>query len=176
MVDISIVFTTLTPLYVYVRPLNPHTTTVIVGIIENVENFKVAPWSIWFVAVIFQPIGCAFGYFVSRNVVKLRNKECRTICLETGVQNFALTIAVVNLSFADDEALRNKVMLFPVTYGLMYIINSVVLVLLLKLHVSKFDEPEEEKEGEADEKEGEVEGGKVEDASVGYTAVELKAV
>ena len=67
-------------------------------------------------------------------------------------------------------------MLFPVTYGLMYIINSVVLVLLLKLHVSKFDEPEEEKEGEADEKEGEVEGGKVEDASVGYTAVELKAV
>ena len=74
-------------------------------------------------------------------MAKLLNRDCRTICLETGVQNFTLTIAIITLSFKDESA-RNNVLLFPITYGFCYIINSVLIVLFLKNYVSTFDESE----------------------------------
>ena len=112
----------------------------IFGVIENESRlFHTAPYSVWVISLIFQPLGCCFGYFVARNCAKLVNKDCRTICLETGVQNFTLTIAIINLSF-DDESVRNDVLLFPITYGFCYIINSVLIVMFLKTYLSKFDE------------------------------------
>ena len=118
------------------------TLALIFGIIENEDKlFHSAPWSVWVISIIFQPLGCIFGYFVSRNIVKLSNKDSRTICLETGVQNFTLTIAIITISF-DDESVRNNVLLFPITYGFCYIINSIFIVLFLKYYVSGFDEVE----------------------------------
>ena len=53
-------------------------------------------------------------------------KDCRTISLETGVQNFKLTIALVNLTFAGTQ--RDEILLYPLLYGFMYIINAALLV------------------------------------------------
>ena len=109
------------------------------GVIENEEKlFKTAPWSIWVISIIFQPLGCIFGYFVARNCAKLTNKDSRTICLETGVQNFTLTIAIINLSFQEEHT-RSDVLIFPITYGFCYIINSILIVLFLRNYVAKFD-------------------------------------
>ena len=127
------------------------------GVIENEEKlFKTTPWSVWVISIIFQPLGCAFGYFVARNGAKLTNKDSRTISLETGVQNFTLTIAVINLSFKN-ESIRNDVLIFPITYGFCYIINSVLLVLFLKHYVSNFDEVSPSQTGEEEEREKNIE-------------------
>ena len=123
------------------------------GIIENEERlFKTAPWSVWIISIIFQPLGCVFGYFVSRDVAKLTNKDSRTICLETGVQNFTLTIAIINLSFKD-ETTRSDVLIFPITYGFCYIINSVLIVLFLRKFVANFDVEQDDNDEENEDKE-----------------------
>ena len=112
----------------------------VVGIYENKERlFEAAPWSIWVISIIFQPLGCAFGYFVARKGANLTNKDSRTICLETGVQNFTLTMAVITLSFNDDST-RSDVLIFPITYGFCYIVNSVLIVLFLRNYVAGFDD------------------------------------
>ena len=49
-------------------------------------------------AAIYQPLGCSFGYFIAR-ISKLDRRDCRAISLECGVQNYAIAIAVVAISF-----------------------------------------------------------------------------
>ena len=88
-------------------------------------------FSIWFVAIIFEPLGAAFGFVVSKYVMKLDTKECCTIALETGVQNSSLIIAIVALSFPDPGQ-RDAVLIFPYIYSLCYIFNSAWIVWVLR--------------------------------------------
>lgn len=101
-----------------------------------------APASLWISAVLMEPLGALCGYMSAKYLGQSR-KDCRTIGLETGVQNVTLTIAIIALSFEGKQ--RDEVMLFPLLYGLWYIINSAWLVLFLRLYVAPMDELEEEK-------------------------------
>ena len=126
------------------------------------EDFGNLPASVWFMGFILQPLGCGFGYFVA-NALGMTGKDKRTISLETGVQNFTLTIAIINLSFTD-PVLRSVIM-YPLAYGLMYFLNSLLIVVFYKYYLAPLDAPEEQ------------EGQKVrQDESKESEAVEAKVV
>ena len=130
-----------------------------VGLLVYWNDLKSAPWAMWVIAIIMEPAGACFGYFFSL-LVDLSRKDARTIGIETGVQSFTLTIAIITLSFEGDE--RDDVLLFPILYGVMYIINSGWIILFLRLYLSKYDDvdadPQKDwNEGEKTEEEKEVE-------------------
>ena len=98
--------------------------------------FAASPWSVWVMAVILQPAGCSFGYFVAK-LLGLPHKEQRTISLETGVQSFTLTIAVINLTFTGD--VLEKALMFPLAYGLLYFANSAGVVAFYRFYLAPMD-------------------------------------
>lgn len=117
----------------------------IFSIIIYNDIFAASPWSVWVMAVILQPAGCGFGYFVAK-FMGMTHKEQRTISLETGVQSFTLTIAVINLTFTGD--VLKKALMFPLAYGLLYFGNSAGVVAFYRFYLAPMDGPEEGKEGE----------------------------
>lgn len=99
-----------------------------------------------------QPTGCLFGYWMSK-ALGLTLKDQRTISLETGVQNFGLTMAIINLTFTGAEL--KDTLQFPLSYGLMYFVNSMLLVALYRYYLAPQDDDliitgEGEGEGEAE--------------------------
>mmetsp|Transcript_1757 Transcript_1757/g.2755 ORF Transcript_1757/g.2755 Transcript_1757/m.2755 type:complete len:343 (+) Transcript_1757:68-1096(+) len=107
------------------------------GLITYYADMASAPLSLWVCAIIMEPCGALFGYG-SGHILGLNRKDCRTIALETGVQSFTLTLAIIALSFEGEE--RDRVILFPLLYGMMYIVNSVWIILFLRLIVAPHDE------------------------------------
>lgn len=99
-----------------------------------------APASLWVSAVLMEPAGAVFGYAGSR-FCNLSRKDSRTIGIETGVQNFTLTIAVITLSFSGSA--RDEYLLFPILYGFMYIINSGAIIVFLKYYLAPLDKLDE---------------------------------
>lgn len=106
----------------------------VVGILDNPDLFVPANFpNVWIAGVFYQPIGCAFGFFVARTA-KLPRAEQRAVCLETGVQNFVLAIAIATLSF--EGCTRRVVLTFPLVATFWYLINSVWITVLLRRHAS----------------------------------------
>ena len=111
-----------------------------------------------------QPTGCLFGYWASK-FLGLTPKDQRTISLETGVQNFGLTMAIINLTFTGQEL--KDTLQFPLSYGLLYFGNSVIVVALYRYYLAPQDddhvliEAEAEAEAEARAGAGAVDKGEV---------------
>lgn len=114
-----------------------------------------ADWTIWMAGILLQPLGCIFGYFAG-HLFGMNSKDNRTIALETGVQNFTLTIALINLTWANDTQKRNDIMLYPLVYGFLYIIHSFWIVGLLR-YLAQDDVSEEVELLERGQKEKETE-------------------
>lgn len=111
------------------------------SIIIYEDIFAASPWSVWVMACILQPTGCLFGYWVSR-FAGMSRKDQRTISLETGVQSFTLTIAVINLTFSGD--VLKKALMFPLAYGILYFSNSGALVAFYRFYLAPMDNDDEE--------------------------------
>lgn len=120
----------------------------ILSLIIYADIFAATPWSAWVMAVILQPSGCAFGYFASK-FAGMPHKDQRTISLETGVQSFTLTIAVINLTFSGD--VLEKALMFPLAYGILYFANSALVVAFYRFYLAPMDPEEEEVKEEAKE-------------------------
>jgi bile acid transporter len=95
------------------------------------DLFSNAGYEVWSMCVILQPLGCAFGYFISK-MCGMSSTHMRTISLETGVQNFSLAVAVIQLSFKSDADTLEYALMFPVCYGLLYLFWSPIIVLLFR--------------------------------------------
>ncbi len=98
------------------------------------------PTEVWVLALLLQPLGCAFGFF-SAKLLSMSPKDQKTISLETGVQNFTLTIAVINLTFQGE--VLEKVLMFPLAYGLLYFSNSGILVAFYRWYLTTEDDNED---------------------------------
>ena len=118
-------------------------------------------------AILLLPLGASFGYGLS-TLMKMTPKECRTIALETGIQNTTLTLAVIILSFptgkvkdcvniddADDKAAcvlvqealterQEDLLAFPLLFSFFLILTATALT----FGFYKLTEGEEEEEGE----------------------------
>jgi bile acid transporter len=64
----------------------------------------------WGLACFFQPLGCAFGYCVSW-LAGLDFADQKAVAFETGVQNYALVIAIITLSYTGCD--RADALTFP---------------------------------------------------------------
>lgn len=107
----------------------------VVGIVET--DVHKSNWRVWLVGGLMEPIGAAFGYGVSY-LLKLHPRDCRTVSLETGVQNSSLAIAIASLSF--DGQIRDDVLVFPFMYSFFYCVNSIWIVVLYR-YLAKYDPP-----------------------------------
>ncbi len=124
---------------------------VIISIAAYGNFFSDAGYEVWVMCVILQPLGCAFGYFVSK-MFGMSSTHMRTISLETGIQSFGLTIAVIQLSFKSDEDTMEYALMLPVCYGFLYLFWSPIIVLLFR-HYQSNDRTEKEKDNRSGDKE-----------------------
>mmetsp|Transcript_28717 Transcript_28717/g.92004 ORF Transcript_28717/g.92004 Transcript_28717/m.92004 type:complete len:140 (-) Transcript_28717:157-576(-) len=92
----------------------------------------------WVVAALFQPIGCAFGFAVA-TLSRLERADVRAVSLECGVQNYALVLALVQLSFSGCE--QEAVSEFVLVSSAWYVISSLWIVAALRWLHARRDPP-----------------------------------
>jgi bile acid transporter len=127
------------------------------GVVAYFDEIMGAPASLWISAILMEPCGAFFGYGVAY-AVGIGRKDCRTIAIETGVQSFTLTMAIIALSFEGEE--RDDVLLFPLLYGTMYIVNSIWIVALLRYVVAPLDDDCDDQKSLTSEIDGDVDNQK----------------
>jgi len=116
------------------------------GVIQNPDLFVPSKYPrAWLSAAFFQPIGCLLGYCLAR-LARLPHPECRAICLETGIQNFVLALAIIALSFSGCD--RLVISTFPLISTFFYLVNSIWITAFLRFVMSRFDSDEESEETE----------------------------
>ena len=118
--------------------------TLVLSFIAYGNYFADAGWKVWVMCVLLQPLGCAFGYGVAK-LLGMSQKHQRTISLETGIQNFGLTVSIIQLSFRSDVDTMEYALMFPFCYGILYLVWSPILVLLFR-HQSSRSPPEEQED------------------------------
>jgi len=101
---------------------------IVVGMNDNLDLWKEG-WKIYLGSGLVQPFGLLFGYCVSKYIIGLPEKLAQTISLETGLQNIALIIAIVEISFSD-ETIRDEVLKFPLMYSLWYIFWTLGIIII----------------------------------------------
>lgn len=128
------------------------------------EDMGTAPAALWIIAFLMEPVGALFGYS-GATLLGLDRKDCRTIGIETGVQSFTLTMAIIVLSFSGED--RDKALIFPILYGVMYLVNSAWIVFVLRYLVAPLDNTEEDEAAEKNDADKE--------AAKGTTAAAINA-
>ncbi|XP_048197063.1 ileal sodium/bile acid cotransporter [Perognathus longimembris pacificus] len=80
---------------------------------------------LWVIGTIFPIAGYSLGFFLAR-VAGQPWHRCRTVALETGMQNSQLCSTIVQLSFTPEEL--NLVFTFPLIYSIFQIIFAAILL------------------------------------------------
>jgi bile acid:Na+ symporter, BASS family len=86
-------------------------------------------WTIYAAAIGLGLIGVTIGYWFAK-ALKIHPRSCRTIALETGIQNGPLAITIVLLSFSG--AVADQVVLIPALYSLFIVISSSFITLYFR--------------------------------------------
>lgn len=97
------------------------------GIVTNTEVFTES-WKLWVGAYILMPLGSGFGYLISY-CARLSPRACRTVCLETGLQNSTLALAILAFSFPDPKEFK-AVSVFPLLYSAALLGEGALITLL----------------------------------------------
>jgi len=87
----------------------------------------------WTIAALFQPLGCLFGFALSC-LLGVDFKDGRAIALESGIQNITISYALADLIFSG--CAHEEVSLFLHLAFLWYVINSLLIVLFIRLVLS----------------------------------------
>jgi len=107
--------------------------SLIFGIIDNQKLFDLTIfWKSWLLGSFFQPLGCIFGYTVAR-FFDMEYRDAAAIALETGVQNYAVSLAVVVLSIEGCD--RAEALTFVLTAMAFYLVHSPIIVMILLNYV-----------------------------------------
>ncbi len=91
------------------------------------------------VSILFTCIGLGlggflFGYYLSR-ALKMDRRSCRTVALETGIQNGPLAFAIILLSFPNKE-LANTI-LWPALLYSFFIVNTSTLIVFFMRKITR---------------------------------------
>lgn len=113
------------------------------AVVTEHEAIFSGTWSAWVASSLIQPMGFIFGY-VTSYLFGLHRPDCRTVCLETGVQNITLALALVAISFKGKD--KDKIIVFVYIYGFMYFIHAFYIVPILRWLMAPFDSEDEMKE------------------------------
>jgi BASS family bile acid:Na+ symporter len=94
-------------------------------------------WNVYLGSIMVALIGFAFGYLISW-IVRLPPRYCRTVALETGIQNGPLAFGIVLLAFNSYPSIMNEVLWLPVLYSFFVVITSTFTTLFFR-RVGKHD-------------------------------------
>ncbi|XP_078000318.1 ileal sodium/bile acid cotransporter-like [Glandiceps talaboti] len=112
-----------------------------------------APWRLWAAAFMLPLAGYGLSYLFAR-LCKMDTRRCRTVGIETGMQNVAVALTVMALSFRDAGPM---VKVFPAVYTLVQSLFVLVMVPLavfyrriwsnyrLEIRLVRRETPEEKK-------------------------------
>lgn len=120
------------------------------GISENHELFS-SGFAVWWASGTLQLVGSAVGYSIAWST-SLSRRDQRTIALETGLQNSALIIALIGISY-DDTPARKDILAVPLLYSLFLVFHSAWLTAFFRLYVAPGDSEEDVKEAAEEEAE-----------------------
>ncbi|CAC5426359.1 SLC10A2 [Mytilus coruscus] len=87
-------------------------------------------WRIYIGTLILPFAGFLFGYLVAL-LLRQDHVRCRTIALETGIQNFPLCMSLLTLTYSND--VFAEISLFPLLYGVTCILCSLVFLGIYRL-------------------------------------------
>ena len=110
---------------------------VVVGIRRDPYIMDASQYSsLWIIAAFYQPIGTLFGLLVTHALsfvpfLSLNSADARAIGLETGVQSYALVIAIVQLSFDTETCVGRSVYAFVAISSIWYVISSFWIAIAL---------------------------------------------
>ncbi|XP_072167321.1 ileal sodium/bile acid cotransporter-like [Diadema setosum] len=97
---------------------------ILMGVIN--PRMFLSSWKIWFSTFFLPFLGYFFGYGSAR-LFKQPNAKCRTIGFETGIQNSALGVTIMLLSF-NDSTLLYDMMTIPSFYGILSFADFLIYV------------------------------------------------
>ncbi|XP_015332375.1 ileal sodium/bile acid cotransporter-like, partial [Marmota marmota marmota] len=80
---------------------------------------------LWIIGTIFPIAGYSLGFFMAR-IAGQPWYRCRTVALETGMQNTQLCSTIVQLSFTPEEL--NLVFTFPLIYSVFQLLFAAILL------------------------------------------------
>lgn len=103
---------------------------IIYGSVSDSRIFD-SNWGTFLAAAVMLIVACTFGYFASR-LARLRHKYCRTVALETGIQNTTLTLSIISFAFGDDKELRDEMFVFPLLFSFFLVIEAALLTILFR--------------------------------------------
>lgn len=87
-------------------------------------------WRIYIGSILLPFAGFLFGYLVAM-ICRQDPVRCRTIALETGIQNFPLCMTLLTLTYSKD--MFAQISLFPLLYGVTCILCSLVFLGIYRL-------------------------------------------
>ncbi|XP_073474023.1 ileal sodium/bile acid cotransporter-like [Aquarana catesbeiana] len=105
---------------------------VIIAVIGGVlykGSWEIAP-KLWILGTIFPFCGYAFG-FILAYISNQTWSRCRTVSLETGMQNTQLCTTIIQLSFTPEEL--SLMFTFPLLYSIFQIVFAIFLIIGYKL-------------------------------------------
>ncbi|MCR9092688.1 MAG: bile acid:sodium symporter [bacterium] len=94
------------------------------GVIRDADILLSIPPEVYLAATLLGPLGFGLGWIGAR-LLSLDTPQRRAVCLETGIQNAPLALAVVTLSFPADQA--PEVLVAPLLYGVLVVPCSAVV-------------------------------------------------
>ncbi|NXB39497.1 NTCP2 protein, partial [Eulacestoma nigropectus] len=85
----------------------------------------IIPPKLWIIGTIFPAAGYIFGFFLAR-VAGLSWQRCRTVSLETGMQNTQLCSTIVQLSFTPEQL--ELMFTFPLVYSIFQLLFALLIL------------------------------------------------
>ncbi|KAM6446152.1 ileal sodium/bile acid cotransporter isoform 1-T2 [Liasis olivaceus] len=98
--------------------------TAVVGGILYQSSWTITP-QLWIVGTIFPAAGYSLGFFLARVAGQSWNR-CRTVALETGLQNTQLCTTIVQLSFSQEQL--SLMFTFPLIYAIFQIVFAAIIL------------------------------------------------
>ncbi|KAF5920365.1 ileal sodium/bile acid cotransporter [Diceros bicornis minor] len=98
--------------------------TAVVGGILYQSAWIIAP-KLWIIGMIFPVAGYSLGFFLAR-IAGQPWHRCRTVALETGMQNTQLCSTIVQLSFTQEQL--NYIFTFPLIYSIFQLVFAAVFL------------------------------------------------
>ena len=100
------------------------------GVMKDTHILE-SDFRVWLFSLLVQPLGYAGGLLFSI-LAQQSWQDAMTICLETGIQNFALAMAIVGLSVDENADTFKDASRIPLLCAMLYPIHSVWIVLVLR--------------------------------------------
>ena len=94
---------------------------------KNFQFFVNTKASFYIAGISLGLAGFFFGFIFSK-IMKITARQVRTIAMETGIQNTPIPIALIALTFPDDQ--QNILLQMPVIYAVFIVISSAIIAFI----------------------------------------------